>query len=213
MIKAILFDVDGVLLDSFEANLVFFQNLMEATGYPKPTKKDYTLLFYKTLHDTVQSLIKNNDEKEINRICGLVDEIDGPEPLLTRGAKEIVKDLSSKYKLGIVTGRIRSYCFEPPLNILEKLFDISVAYEDTKKHKPDPEPLLLAVQKLELQPKECIYIGDAESDFLAATSAKMNFVLYGKNKIRGIDLTISDFKELPKLINNFDNHLGFKPNF
>jgi pyrophosphatase PpaX len=48
-----------------------------------------------------------------------------------------------------------------------------VAMEDTDAHKPDPEPLLLALQRLGVRAADCVYIGDAVVDVLAARAAGM----------------------------------------
>jgi len=200
MIKAIIFDVDGVLLDSFEANLEFFQNLMKMADYHPPTKNEYIPLFHRTFHDAVQILTKIDDEKEIKRVCDLIDVVEAIPQVITEGAPEVVKGLSKKYSLGVVTNRIKAYAYEPPLNILEPFFKATVVYEDTKNHKPHPEPLLLAASQLRVRPEECVYVGDVESDFMAARAAGMKFVLYAEKRINGVDANTSDFKEITKLI-------------
>ena len=53
MIKAVIFDVDGVLLDSFEANFTFYQNLMKAAGYTAPTRKKLQLFSYTKRHTSL----------------------------------------------------------------------------------------------------------------------------------------------------------------
>lgn len=46
---------------------------------------------------------------------------------------------------------------------------------DTTKHKPDPEPLLICLDRLGIRAEDAIYIGDAPSDYLAAKRAGMDF--------------------------------------
>jgi len=55
-------------------------------------------------------------------------------------------------------------------------FDVLVIQESTKKHKPNPEPLLLACEKLEIKPKEAVYIGDRLIDFETAKNTGMDFI-------------------------------------
>ncbi len=200
MIKAIIFDVDGVLLDSFEANFELFKNLMLKAEYKIPTREEYRALFHRTLRDTVQILTGLEDETEIKKICDLVEIVDGPSPIISSGASETIKILSEKYALAIATSRIKAYAHEPPLNVLENYFKATVAYEDTENHKPDPEPLILAARQLGTDPAECVYVGDVENDMKAAHAAGMQFILYAKEDINGANVRTSNFADLPDLI-------------
>ena len=200
MPKAIIFDVDGTLLDSFEANFVLFQKLLEAAGYPTPTREEYKPIFHRTLHDAIQILAHTSDEAETKRIQDLVEEVDVPSAHLSPGVLETMKKLSEQYALAVVTSRIKAYAFEPPLNTIEHYFKIAVTYEDTENHKPDPEPLLLAAKQLNVTPADCVYIGDVRSDFDAAKAAGMRFVLYSQEKADWASIHTDSFAEIPNLI-------------
>lgn len=67
-----------------------------------------------------------------------------------------------QYKIDIVSKGIDEY------------MDTAVLAEDTAKHKPDPEPLLMCLEKLQLAPNEVIYIGDS-SDQEVANNASIDF--------------------------------------
>lgn len=67
MIKAVLFDVDGTLIDSFEANLRFYQNLLIKAGYTPPKERDFSPLRHFTLVKVLKELTHASD-KEIERI-------------------------------------------------------------------------------------------------------------------------------------------------
>lgn len=66
------------------------------------------------------------------------------------------------------------------MNLTERCACI-VGGDSTNKQKPDPEPLLYACELIKSQPKECVYIGDAERDIIAAKKAGMRAIaaLYG----------------------------------
>ncbi|HEY5478632.1 MAG TPA: HAD-IA family hydrolase, partial [Gaiellaceae bacterium] len=59
---------------------------------------------------------------------------------------------------------------------LEGLFDVIVTSEDTELHKPNPEPLLLALRKLEATPAEAAYVGDSPFDVEAANAAGLRSI-------------------------------------
>jgi phosphoglycolate phosphatase len=205
MIKAVVFDIDGVLLDSYEANFAFYQNLMPAAGYKPPTREEFPPLFHLSMWDAIEAITGSTSEQEIRRIweMGQSREIAYPLELLSLpdGTEETITVLAESYLLGIVTNRIRSNIFEAPqLARLEHYFRVSVAYEDTANHKPQPEPLLLAAERLGVPPPEVVYIGDVESDLQAARAAGTKFIFFPDNGIPGADATAREFIELPKLI-------------
>jgi len=91
------------------------------------------------------------------------------------GVEELLKDLgASGATIGVVTSKrhvsamntLRAAGLDGDLPLL-------VAMEDTDVHKPDPEPLLLAMQRLGVKAGDCVYIGDAVVDVLAAKAAGM----------------------------------------
>ncbi len=75
----------------------------------------------------------------------------------------------------------------PKLAALQKYFSIAVAYEDTINHKPHPEPLLFAAKQLGFSVRECVYIGDMETDVRAAKAAGMKIVICSKDKFDSAD--------------------------
>jgi len=205
MIKAIIFDIDGVLLDSFEANLKFYQDLMVKAGYRPPTREELMAVFHLTMMDAIKVLTGPTSEAEIKRIwkMGGDGEVEYPIALLNMpdGVEEVIENLSKNYQLGIVTSRIRNSVYPSPrLKNLERYFKVAIAYEDTTKYKPNPEPLILAAKKLGLEPAECVYVGDMEADVIAARAAGMKIIIYSKNKFDQVDAYTQTFIRLPELI-------------
>jgi len=204
MIKAIIFDIDGVLLNSNKANIKFFQNLLEKSGYEVPSDKEVSKVFHMTMWDTIKFLTNEKSEDRIKKIWKLGCKIRYPMELLSmpKYSKEAIKALSKDYKLGIVTGRIRrgvNRFFR--FSKLRKCFDVVVSFEDYTKPKPNPESLLVALKKLKMGPDEAVYIGDSESDIKAAKAANMKVIAYPK-VIEGADFVLRNFKNLSSVIDS-----------
>src|SRR4051812_21458227 len=112
MIKAVIFDIDGVLLDSFEANWKFHTDLITKAGYKPASREEYKKIFHQTMLDNIKTITKSESEEEINRIYQMGARRDVPYhvELLTypEKMKETIEQLSKNYSLGIVTGRIRN---------------------------------------------------------------------------------------------------------
>ncbi len=91
------------------------------------------------------------------------------------GAEELVAELSAcGATVGVVTSK-RHVSATNTLRAagLDAHLPLLVAMEDTNVHKPNPEPLLLAMQRLGVRATDCVYIGDAVVDVLAAKAAGM----------------------------------------
>jgi HAD superfamily hydrolase (TIGR01509 family) len=206
MLKAVIFDMDGVLLDSFEANLDFFQRLMVKAGYSAPTREEYLEKgFHKSMADVVKMLVEDAANEEVERILDFrrKREIVSNHDLLKfpQGLEEVIKKLSKNHKLAIVTSRIKDSVYKhPQMAALKKYFETDVAYEDTTNHKPHPEPLLLATEILGLCPEECVYVGDAQSDLDASHSAGMKCVILSTKRFESADAYTDDFRKIPEVI-------------
>ena len=205
MIKAVIFDIDGVLLDSFEANLKFYQDLMVKNGYRPPTNEQVAAVFHLSMMDGIKIFTGSTSDDEVERIWKMGRDKEVPYPfellVIPDGVEDVIESLNKNYCLGIVTSRVRKGIYSIPLlKKLEKYFKVAVAYEDTVEHKPNPEPLLLAAEKLGLKPEECVYIGDMESDIIASKAAGMKIIIYSKIKFDQTDAQTEVFTKLPELI-------------
>lgn len=209
MIKAVIFDVDGVLIDSFEANLKFYHDLFIKAGYKPLSREKYKKFFHGTLKELIKEVTESKDEDEIQRIwlMGKNRKVPYPNELLGYPDKleSTVKDLGKKYILAIVTSRISDsfFKFKKLINLRES-FGVVVYYGDTEKHKPDPEPLLLALERLNLRPEEAVYVGDTRSDIQAGKAAGMKVVICSRSNLKGADSTVKLFRKLPDIIGSLE---------
>ena len=93
------------------------------------------------------------------------------------GMQEVLNTLREQgYTLGIVTSRdwkeYRAYFSSPSF---DALFACIICKEDTKLHKPDPEPLLAYLRKMNAAKEDSIYIGDMDTDRECAVRAGVSF--------------------------------------
>ena len=100
MIKAILFDVDGVLLDSFDSNLEFLNSFFIKTGYKPLIREQYKSFFYLPLRDTIIKVTGLKNKNEIDKLVNFAKDKNNNfrsrDPLLTKNALTIIKSLSKK---------------------------------------------------------------------------------------------------------------------
>ena len=205
MIKAILFDVDGVLIDSFEGNLKFSHDLLALAGYGPLTREMYAHMYHLSFADVAREVTQSTSEKEIQRLLKMAQQRVVPFPYhlykLHIGVASTIRKLAKTYELGLVTSKLKNGIFQyKKLQELQKYFSTVAAYEDTVNHKPHPEPLLFAAKNLNVKPNEVIYIGDLDSDIQAARAAGMKVIIYSKNPFESADACTSVFKEITDII-------------
>lgn len=204
MIKAVLFDIDGVLLDSFEAGLRLFQDMLAHMGYPRPTRSEFKKVFHLPFIRVMEHFTKSELTEGLERLHELLEKMPYHSELLSEPpyAKETLKALYRKYKLGIITSRNKEGLSKRyfPYFRTQKYFSVFVTIEDVTHHKPHPEPLFLATKRLDLQPSECVYVGDSHTDIEAGRAAGMKTILYGGKRNAGADAHTRSFKKLPEII-------------
>lgn len=205
MIKAILFDVDGVLLDSMHANGAWYRTVLAHFGYAGPSDADMPTIHHLLAVDVFRRYIPGVTEDQLSAMMAYGDHIDSDPALLRmpHGAQAVVQELADQYPLGIVTHRTLSHLQELFHFYNKDWFRAHVVAEDTTKHKPDPEPLFLAAKRLHVPAEHCVYIGDMPSDVEAGHAAGMKVIVYSQNNVSDSDASTDTFSEIPNVLKTF----------
>ena len=188
--KCIIFDLDGTMLDTEKMNMIPLQRVIK-----EELNKDVSyesLLKYMAYpgRKTLEYLGIKDIERVYDKWVRYVNEFeDGAQ--LYDGFDNIVKSLDSKGILcGIASSKTRKqYEIDFHKTGLHKYMKSVILADDTENHKPHPEPLLRVTENLDIDPKECIYIGDTISDYKATKAAGMDFglALWGARDITEIN--------------------------
>lgn len=209
MIRAIIFDVDGVLVDSTNANVALFQNVLKKADYPIPSRDEILACFHMPALQTIAKLTGSEDEEEVKKIWEFVKDGSTRQPELFEFPTELEKTLErfhKEYRLAIVTSRIKVGMEEVfSMKEIKHLFDVVVTFEDYKNPKPHPEPLLTALEKLHLSPNEAIYIGDSLTDIEASKAAGVKSIFLTIKPHEDATINIRKFKELPVAVAKISN--------
>jgi beta-phosphoglucomutase-like phosphatase (HAD superfamily) len=204
MLRALIFDIDGVLLDSYDANHDFINRLLQTAGYHELTREAYQRMAHLSLRALAQ-VHTQAEPPELDRISTLALTVPRSPHLIRipTGVKPVLEQFSKTFLLGIVTSRMQrgvDECFQ--LTGTEELFNTVVRFGDYTHAKPHPEPLLLAAKRLGIAPGEAVYIGDTESDAQAAVAAGMMFIAYTEFSRLQLDADASAaaFVQLPAAV-------------
>ena len=210
LIKAIIFDVDGVLIDSNKIIVEAYQKTAKKLGLGIPSDKEILDLFGKPLEEIVRILWPNtNQELYIKKYRELFMDENLVIPKIDGAIDAVRKIKNSGFKLGIISGKImffiKKHLEESGFDI--KWFEAIGSFEVTKKHKPDPEPLFYVMDKLNVKPEETLYVGDAISDHGCAKNAKVEYVAVltgclNREELEklGVKNIITSVDELPKFL-------------
>ena len=179
-INTVLFDFDGTIMDTNSVIMQSWQHTFRTVEGKERPEEDIIGTFGEPLYVTMEKLLPQISVEEGAEIYrsfhhdNFIDLID-----IFPGILELLEELKARgYKTGIVTSRLR-HTTEIGLNKydMEQYFDVIVTCDDTDKHKPDPEPVNIALERLGSKPEEAIMVGDSMFDILCAKNAGVKAAL------------------------------------
>jgi pyrophosphatase PpaX len=172
--RVALFDLDGTLIDS---GAIILASMRHAARTVLDREIEDEILMASVGGAGLTEQMRLLDPHHADELVRVYREHN--EPLhatleACRGILDVLPELrAGGRRLGIVTAKRRvtvQLAFDT-LPELEPLFDVVVGSEDTTKHKPEPEPLLHALDVLGAEPHEAAYVGDSPFDVRAAKAA------------------------------------------
>lgn len=182
-IEAVIFDCDGVMFESRQANLEYYNRIFAKFDYPLVTadQRERAHVCHTASSPMVfAQLMAEDDLSAVLTYAATLDYREfipfmHPEPHL----KQVLSQLAEKYPLAVATNRGSS--IEQILTHfgLAEFFSVIVTSRDVPLPKPAPDMLLLAAAQLKVLPEHCLFIGDSELDQQAAVGAAVTFAGYG----------------------------------
>ena len=169
----VLFDLDGTVIDSGAIILASMRHAArEVLGVEVPDEQLMAAVGGPGLEAQMQALSLDRAD-ELVTVYRAHNEPLHDELICCAGMDEVLVQLKDEgRRLGIVTAKRRQTVELAFARIpIEHLFETIVGGDETKKHKPDPEPLLLALERLGAAPDDAVYVGDAPFDVKAAKAA------------------------------------------
>jgi HAD superfamily hydrolase (TIGR01509 family) len=205
MLKCVLFDFDGVVVQSELLHKKTFMEILSPFGVQDISLERWykefagtgskhifdTLVKENHLNADVNSLVERR--KVVYEACVRAGELK-PTP----GVEAFLKSIRScGVKTGIVSGSHRTN-ISAALEILSlsDFFEVVISGDDYEKRKPDPKPFLEASWKLGIAPSECVAIEDSVSGCIAARDAGMKLIVVESPALPFVgkyDLAIPDF--------------------
>ncbi len=211
LIRGIIFDFDGTLIDSYEA---IGESLNHArAGFsldPVSTEEVRRLVGHGLEQLIEQSIGADHVAEGIRLFREKYDSICRDQTTLLPQVKETIEELNRRgYQMGIATNK-PSYFARPILNALEMdhLFEEVVGPNDVEKAKPDPEMLEMVMMRIGLGPDEVVYIGDMPLDVEAARRAGLPIYAVATGSANRQELLDA---RPDRLLNHFADLLNYLP--
>jgi phosphoglycolate phosphatase len=174
-LEAVLFDWDGTLLDSFDADSSAYLAMFREMGIPWGL--DELSTHYSPNWYNVYLAAKLPRTRWDAANLAWRKQNANHKPKLVAGARRILAWVGRRYRLGLVTSGDRDRVTSQLRYFrLTRLFSSRVCADDTRQKKPHPAPLRLALKQMCLAPEACIYVGDSPHDLEMACRAGVRAV-------------------------------------
>ncbi|BCG59350.1 HAD family hydrolase [Paenibacillus sp. URB8-2] len=178
MYESIIFDIDGTLIDTEEAVIKGLQKMLE-TDYGRVVERE-RLIFALGIpgRDSLPQLGIEDVKRAHDRWNHFIHEFFETVKVFD-GIADLLEGLKNKKATaGVVTSKTSQEVIDDfnPFGLTDYM-DYTVCSSDTKKHKPNPEPLLKYLEISGADPKKSIYIGDTIYDYQCARDAGIDFGL------------------------------------
>ena len=173
-VNGVVFDLDGTLLDTREVIAGVLRDVLTSFGVIvsfEEMLRRAPLSPYRIIREYNREYnISINENEFRNRYWRFYERNIGYLSAFG-GINEVLEALRNRrYRVGVATALPRTYA-EIGLEITNLRVEVLVAYHDTRRHRPHPEPVIRAAQELELNPNEILFIGDRTTDIIAGKRA------------------------------------------
>ena len=200
-ISVVIFDCDGVMFDSRQANINFYNHLLKHFGLPPMSEESVPFVHMRTADESVRHIFRGTPYTEQAQAFRMKMDY-GPfikDMIMEPGLEEVLKVLAPRFGLAVATNR--SNTIEPVLESfgLKGYFDLVVSSLDVKKPKPHPESIFRILDYFRITPRKAFYVGDSVIDEETARASGVRFISY-KNRGLKADIHLEALLDIVPLV-------------
>jgi len=204
-VSAIIFDCEGVMFDSRQANINFYNHLLAHFGLPPMAEHQVAFVHMHTADGSIRHIFQGT--LYLKQALEYRMKMDyGPfinDMIMEPGLEDLLRLLKPGFGLAVATNRSNTIRKVLEWNGLDKYFDIVVSSLDVDNPKPHPEPLFKILDFFGIGPLESLYVGDSLVDYETARAAGVPFVAF-KNKELNAAYHVDHLRDIADII-------GLKP--
>jgi phosphoglycolate phosphatase len=200
-IKVVAFDCDGVMFDTTNANMAYYNEILKHLGRPALTSEQFAYCHSHTADQSIAHLFNDDHSfKKAQRYRKNMSYIPFLKYMVLEPyLKPLLEMLRPMYKTAIATNRSDTMDQVLRKHQLEGYFDLVVSSMDVDRPKPYPDPLIKILEHFEINADNALYVGDSELDQMAAKAAGVPFVAY-QNRSLAADFHIGSLKEITRIL-------------
>jgi len=202
MLKLVVFDCDGVMFSSREANRVYYNHLLQAFSCPPMDEEELNHVHIHSVNDSIAHIFRIHSHISIDAVNAYRRSLDY-SPFLQHMEMEpdliqFLQIIKPQYNTAISTNRTDT--METILNTftLRPWFDMVVTAMTAPRPKPAPDGLLMILERFNTRPEETIYIGDSVIDQEHCASVGVDLIAF-RNRALQAAFYVENFISILKL--------------
>lgn len=186
-IKAVVFDCDGVMFDTADANRMYYNIVLEHFGRPVLTEEQFAKVHMFTVTESIEYLFPEMDT--LDDVYKFMKGVGYHRFIkymkIEPGLIELLDNLQTGgYIRAVATNRTNTMATVLEENALENKFDMVVTAADVENPKPEPDQLLKILKEFDLKSDEMLFIGDSDYDAKAALKAGVAFIAFKNSSLK-----------------------------
>lgn len=202
MLKLVIFDCDGVLFDSREANRAYYNRLLEQFGCPPMNEAELDYVHSHNVTDSVAYIFRNHNRIRQEAVDRYRTELDYTPFLdfmvMEPDLLDFLRIIKPQYHTAISTNRTTTMPLLLDMFHLRPWFEQVVTALDAPRPKPAPDGMFMILDNFGVGVEEAIYIGDSQVDLDHTRSVGMELIAF-RNRTLPAEYHVNSFMEIIQL--------------
>jgi len=200
----VIFDCDGVILDSREANRAYYNTILERFGRRLMNDKELSFVHMHTAEESVEYLFKDDIaiQKDALIYARTLDYTYFLDYLTVEpGIEDAIRSVRPPLLTAVFTNRSTTMSKIIKIFGLDRWFDIVVCALDVSSPKPDPEGMFKILDILGVEKDRTVYIGDSVIDEIVAYRAGIPLIAYKNNRLKAM-FHVEHFEQIKSILSD-----------
>jgi len=200
-VSAIIFDCDGVMFDSYQANIKYYNHILARFNLPLMVKDEIDYVHMHPADKSVHHIFQGTPYEEAAQEYRLQTDYTPfiKDMIIEPGLKELLRLLKPHFGLAVATNRSHTMGDVIKQNGIKDLFDIVVTSLDVIDPKPDPETIFKVLDFFGIGPEQAVYVGDSQVDYETSRASGVPLIAY-RNKALNADWHIENLMEIYEML-------------
>ncbi|WP_417909987.1 HAD family hydrolase [Candidatus Electronema sp. PJ] len=182
MLKLVVFDCDGVLFDSREANRVYYNQLLAHFGCPLMSEEDIGYVHMHNVADSIRHIFRKHRQISMEAVSSYAQSLDYTpylqHMLMAPDLKQFLGIITPHCHRAISTNRTTSMDLILDIFGLREHFEMVMTAANAPRPKPAPDALYVILDHFQLKPEEAVFIGDSTVDQAHSAAAGVDLIAF-----------------------------------